>query len=172
MLNIVCEALITITDIRIGFENASYTFVEPQEARNVTVTLEKQDGRISEQTFLVTIEASSNTPNASISPATISTLNGDGSVSNNDYSISAPGENTVLLVFGPGNQTLDFEFTLYPDNVTESLEGFQIQRIRTNFLGPPFLPPTSGALFSSSFIIIDERKLHTFRPVKVTIILT
>ncbi len=156
MLNIVCEALITITDIRIGFENASYTFVEPQEARNVTVTLEKQDGRISEQTFLVTIEASSNTPNASISPATISTLNGDGSVSNNDYSISAQGENTVLLVFGPDDQTVDFEFTLYPDNITESLEAFQVRRIRTDFSGPPFLPPTSGALFSSSFILIAE----------------
>ena len=58
---------------------------------------------------------------------------------------------------------VDFEFTLYPDSVTEEgLEGFQVRRIRTDFSGPPFLPPTFGALFSSSFVLIDERKLHTF----------
>ncbi len=148
--------LILCADIRIGFQNSSYNFIEPQETRNFTVTLEKQDGRISEQTFLVTIEASSNTPNASIPAATISALNGDGSFSNNDYSISAPGKNTVLLVFGPDDQMVDFEFTLYPDNFTESLEAFQVRRIRTDFSGPPFLLPTSGDLFSSSFIFIAE----------------
>ncbi len=66
-------------------------------------------------------------------------------------------------MFGPDDQTLDFQFTFYPDNVMEGLEGFQVRRIRTNFSGPPFLPPTSGALFSSSFILIDERKLHTLK---------
>lgn len=152
-----CTFLTTVA-LRIGFPRSTYTFVEPREPRNVTISLEKQDGRRTEQTFLISVVASASSPNAKITPATISSVEADGSVNNNDYSISTPGDNTVLVIFRPEEQTVEFELTLYPDNVTEGLEGFRVERLR-DFTGPPFLPPTSDALLSSIFILIDECKL-------------
>ena len=123
------------------------------------VYLEKQDGRVSEQTFVIAIEASSTTPNTNIPSATLSSFNGDGTVSNNDYSIAGPGESVVVLEFRPNDQTIEFEFTLYPDNINEGQEAFQLDSSRGSLngvIGPTFIPPSSGVLFSSSFIFIDE----------------
>ena len=136
-----------------------YIFNEPRLARNLTISLEKQDGRRSEQTFLIIVRASPTVPSVNITAATISSLNDDGSVNDNDYSISTPGSNTILLTFRPEDQVIEFDITLYPDNIAEGLEAFQVERFR-NFSGPPFRPPTSQALFSSSFVIIDECKLQ------------
>ena len=121
------------------------------------VLLEKQDGRVSEQTFLIAVEASATTPNASIPSATLSTMS-----SNNDYSIAGPGESRVTLIFRPENQTIDFEFTLYPDSINEGLEAFQLGTSRGSMngvTGPTFATPSPGVLFSSSFVLIDEGEL-------------
>ena len=122
------------------------------------VLLEKQDGQVSEQTFLVVVEASAASPNASIPSATLSTMS-----SNNDYSIAGPGESVVALEFPPENQTTGFEFTVYPDTLTEGLEAFQLRASRTSFngrIGPSFSTPSPGStLFSSTFVLIEECEL-------------
>ena len=57
----------------IGFQNASYTFPEPQFETEIfgVIFLEKENGRISEQEFRVVFEGSIATPNANIRPATL-----------------------------------------------------------------------------------------------------
>ena len=80
-------------------------------------------------------------------------------MSNNDYSIAGPGESVVVIEFRPEDQTIDFEFTLYPDNVVEGQEAFELDSSRgslNSVIGPTFIPPSSGVLFSSSYIFIDE----------------
>ncbi len=148
--------------MHIGFPQSTYTFYEPQVPTNVTISLEKQDEGITEQSFLVIFEASAKTPNVNITAATISSLNDDGSVNDNDYSISALGENSVVVLFPTENQSINFTITLYPDSITEGLEAFQIER-RRDFAGPPFRPPRSNAFFLSSFIIIAECKSHRYQ---------
>ena len=45
-------------DIRIGFQNASYTFTEPEFETEISgvVFLEKEGGQLTEQTYLVAID--------------------------------------------------------------------------------------------------------------------
>ena len=80
-------------------------------------------------------------------------------MSNNDYSIAGPGESVVVFEFRPEDQTTNFEFTLYPDNLNEGQEAFQLSSSRgflNGVIGPLFTFPTSGVLFSSSYIFINE----------------
>ena len=159
------------TEIIIGFQNSSYVTIEPQEETKITglVFLEKQGGRISEQTFLIAIEASATTPNANIPSATLSSFDSNGTVSNNDYSIAGPGESVVVIEFRPEDQTIDFEFTLYPDNLNEGQEVFQLGTSRgflNGVIGPLFTFPTSGVLFSSSYIFINESEFSIISNIK------
>ena len=84
-------------------------------------------------------------------------------MSNNDYSIAGPGESVVVLEFRPEDQTIDFEFTLYPDNLNEGQEAFQLGTSRGSLnsaIGPIFTPPSPGVLYSSSFILINESRFE------------
>ena len=159
------------TEIIIGFQNSSYVTREPQEETKISgvIQLEKQGGRVSEQTFLIAIEASATTPNANIPSATLSSFNNDGTVSNNDYSIAGPGESVVVLEFRPEDQAIDFEFTLYPDNLNEGQEAFQLGTSRgflNGVIGPLFAFPSSGVLFSSSYIFINESEFSVISYMK------
>ena len=89
-------------------------------------------------------------------------------MSNNDYSIAGPEESVVVLEFHPQDQTTDFEFTLYPDNINEGQEAFQLDSRRGSLdgvIGPTFIPPSSGVLFSHSFVFIDESEFAIFKNV-------
>lgn len=152
------KVYITFAAIRIGFQNESYTFIEPLVETDIfgEVFIEKQDGQISEQTFPVVFDVRSATPNTNILPATLSTIV-DGVVIDNDYVVDIPDRVFIIREFSPDEQLLEFTFTLFPDNFPEGTEAFQTSaQPSEDPLAPNFLAPSPGVLFASTFIIIED----------------
>ena len=85
------------------------------------VTLVKEDGRVSEQTFGVGITVSN--PQM-LSAATLETVNNSIS-SMFDYSLGIPGQTFIVLQFLPIQQNITFEFYLNSDELPEGTEAFQ-----------------------------------------------
>ncbi len=122
--------------------------------------LEKQNNRISEQSYVVIIGVNAATP-PGVRAALLSSVNETGFLSDNDYVVTSPDSTTFLLEFGPEDQLLGFTFTLYPDMIAEGTEAFQASSQPTeNPQDPSFTAPSAGVLFPSTFIIIadDDRK--------------
>ncbi len=120
------------------------------------VYLEKQDGQLTEQTYVVIVEVNDATPSTNILSATLSDDSND-----NDYLITNPNVNSFVFDFLPEDQLLDFSFILYPDDIAEGTEAFQASsQASEDPLHPAFTAPTPGVLFPSTFIIIadDDRK--------------
>ncbi len=152
-------------DLQIGFQLARYDFNEPQFEEEISgvVFLEKQNGRITEQSYVVIIGINEATPNVNIRAATLSTLAPDNVTvdADNDYVVTTPGLNTIVLEFAPDEQVLDFRFVLFPDDIAEGTEAFQASsQPSENPLHPSFTAPSAGVLFPSTFIVIadDDRK--------------
>lgn len=120
------------------------------------VYLEKQDGQLTEQTYVVIVEVNDATPSTNIGSATLSDDNND-----NDYVVTTPSDNLFVFLFPPGDQLLPFNFVLFPDDIAEGTEAFQASsQPSENASNPAFTAPTPGVLFPSTFIIIadDDRK--------------
>ena len=147
----------------IGFQNASYTFPEPiivAEEISGVIFLEKENGRISEQTFHVLFELSTATPNQNIHPATLSSRDAD-----NDYIVSYPEASVFISSFLPNAQTLEFIFTLFPDVIAEGTEAFQARSSPfEGLLDHDYIIPNQlNTLFAETFIIIeDDDRKHTY----------
>ena len=143
----------------IGFQRASYTFPEPQLRPEIVrvVFLEKENGRISEQEFRVVIEVSTATPNANIRPATLTSRDANGTITNNDYLLLDPDQTVIISSFLPTAQTLEFIFTLFPDEVAEGTEAFQARSSPSKGADDPdyTIPTKLNTLFAETFIIID-----------------
>ncbi len=155
-------AIFHLADIQIGFQNASYTFTEPQFETEIfgVVLLEKQNNRITEQSYVVIIGVNAATP-PGVCAATLSSVDEAGFLSDNDYVVNGPDVTTYPLEFGPDQQLLEFSFTLFPDMIAEGMEAFQASSLPTkNPLDPSFTAPSAGGLFPYTFIIIadDDRK--------------
>ena len=148
----------------IGFQRASYTFDEPEFEEEITgvVFLEKENDRISEQTFHVVIEVSTATPNPNIRPAMLTSRDAVGNIINNDYLLFNSDQSVIISSFLPGAQTLELLFTLFPDDVAEGTEAFQASSSPSEgALDPDYIIPTDeNTLFAETFIIIedDDRK--------------
>lgn len=147
----------------IGFQKPSYTFQEPESETDITgvVFLKKQYGRVSEQTFKVVIDVSTATPNANVHPATITSRLADGTIIDNDYLLLAPDQTRVVLSFHPDAQTLDFVFTLFPDNLPEDTEAFQAKcsslvQAGVPMFSVPSVVESTDELFPATFIIIND----------------
>ena len=144
----------------IGFQRAIYIFDEPEFEEEITgvVFLEKENDRISEQTFHVVFEVSTATPNPNIRPATISSRDADGIIINNDYFLLNPDQSIIIQSFLPGCQTLEFIFTLYPDDVAEGTEAFQARSSPSGGTVVPgyTIPDQFNTLFAETFIIIED----------------
>ena len=149
----------------IGFQNASYTFPEPQFETEIfgVVFLEKENGRISEQEFRVVIEVSTTTPNANIRPATLTSRDANGTIINNDYLLLDPDQTVLISSFLPSAQTLEFVFTLFPDEIAEGTEAFQARSSPSEGTDDPdyTIPTALNTLLAETFIIIedDDREL-------------
>ena len=149
----------------IGFQNASYTFSEPLFETEIfgVVFLEKENGRISEQEFRVVIEVSTATPNANIRPATLTSRDANKTIINNDYLLLDPDQTSIVSSFLPTAQTLEFVFTLFPDEIAEGTEAFQARSSPSEGGDDPdyTIPTSLNTLFAETFIIIedDDREL-------------
>ena len=113
------------------------------------VTLVKEDGRVSEQTFGVGITVSN--PQM-LSPATLESF--DTSI-NFDYALNAPEQTFTVLLFLPNQQSITFEFFLNNDELPEGTEAFQASS--TPVVGfPTFQAPITTAFPSTEIQIIDN----------------
>ena len=144
----------------IGFQNASYTFPEPQFETEIfgVIFLEKENRRISEQEFRVVVEGSIATPNANICPATLTSHDANRTIINNDYLLLNPDQTVIISTFLPTAQTLEFIFRLFPDEVAEGTEAFQARSSPSQgVLDPDYTIPTAlNTLFAETFIIIED----------------
>ena len=108
------------------------------------------------------IEVSTATPDPNIRPATLTSRDADGNIINNDYLLLNPDLSVIISSFLPGAQTLEFIFTLFPDDVAEGTEAFQARSSPSEgALDPDYIIPTdANTLFAETFIIIedDDRK--------------
>ena len=113
------------------------------------VTLVKEDGRVSEQTFGVGITVSN--PQM-LSPATLEAF--DTSI-NYDYSLGVPGQTFIVLRFLPNQQSITFNFFLNGDEVPEGTEAFQASSTPVEGF-PTFQAPITTAFPSTEIQIIDN----------------
>ena len=113
------------------------------------VTLVKEDGRVSEQTFDVGITVSN--PQM-LSPATLESF--DPSI-NFDYTLGIPEQTFIVLQFLPNQQSITFEFYLNSDEVPEGTEAFQASSTPVEGF-PEFQAPITTAYPSTEIQIIDN----------------
>ena len=156
---------IPLIDIRIGFEQPSYTYTEPKYEEHIgasfvpqehsdspangPIYLAKEGNGSSEQTFSVVVQIASTSSIPSIQPAT----------HNEDYSLST--SNTyVVLPFSPGKQRINVPFDLFSDDIQEGTEAFHLSSAPNSALPdetrvtlPTYLNPVH--LFTDTFIIIE-----------------
>ena len=124
------------------------------------IFLVKENGVISEQTFLLSIQVTDSAPSGpSIQPATLDV----------DYRIGVAGQTSATITFFAFQQRIDFQFTLFPDVFPEGNEVFQasvspqdteMRPDGTILLFPTFLNPEYLAY--EIFVVIedDDRKFE------------
>ena len=142
--------------IQIGFARAEYSFDEPDFVETVVgdIVLVREGGRLSEQTFQVSISVGGT---IDISLATLLTVEVDEEDA--DYSLTARRAFTELS-FPPTVQNITFTVILFPDDVPEPTEAFRATSTPSpNF--PNFGPPSMGGAFASTDVLIfdDDCKL-------------
>ena len=132
-------------ETRIGFQKMNYTFAEPEIEKMITgvVYLERENGQLTEQTYEVAITISTTIP-PDQRPASIP----------DDFSIGG-NQTTTNLTFPPNITLLDFQFTLFPDDIFEGTEVLQVKSEPSQVLGSEaFTSPNT--LFPSTFILIED----------------
>ena len=132
-------------ETRIGFQKMNYTFTEPEIEKMITgvVYLERENGQLTEQTYEVAITISTTVPPGQ-QPASIP----------DDFSIGG-NQTTTNLTFLPNITLLDFQFTLFPDDLFEDTEVLQVKSEPSQVLGSEaFTSPNT--LFPSTLIVIED----------------
>ena len=144
------HVIIIIIDIRIGYALEVYRYFEPDFLTFINnITLVKEDGRVSEQTFGVGITVSN--PQM-LSPAT---LEPDDTTINFDYTLGCPRQTFTVLQFLPNQQSITFEFFLNGDGLPEGTEAFQASSTPVEGF-PTFQAPITTAFAATEIQIIDN----------------
>ena len=125
------------TAIKIGFEQPSYTFIEPPSVEMFHVSLVKEGGRLSEQTFEVQIQVSDMT---------------------NPFLPASPGEDynhpkNISVLFRADEEFVPWYFEIVPNQNPEENEAFHVQVSSVDF--PHFLTSNSS-LFTETLIVIKD----------------
>ena len=150
LTNKLVTAQYCLTGIRIGYAQEVYQYFEPDFLIVITnVTLVKEDGRVSEQTFGVGITVSN--PQM-LTPATLESF--DFSI-NFDYALSTPEQTFTVLNFFPSQQSVTFQFFLNGDELPEGTEAFQASSTPVEGF-PIFQAPITTAFASTEIQIIDN----------------
>ena len=145
--------------IQIGFAQPVYSLNEPDfETINRDIILVREGGRLSEQTFQVTVSVSGTT---NIPAATLQFQFEDDNSA--DYRLQT-GQDFVQLGFSPFQQNITLIVFLLGDNLPEGTEAFQATSTPSqNF--PNFGPPSMGGAFASTnVLIIDDGCKFACRP--------
>ena len=138
--------------MRIGFEEANYTFSEPASSPQVyDIYLAKEDNVMTEQTFnvLVDVSAQALPPSSSLQTASIGS----------DHLLDGSNHPSLIVTFPPSALRLSFTVTILPDNVAEGDEGFIASSTSSQFQGAPrYLTP--NGLAEDSLIVIRDAAHH------------
>ena len=104
------------------------------------------------------IEVSTATPGATIRPATLTSRDANGTIINNDYLLLDLDQTVLITTFLPTVQTLEFIFTLFPDEIAEGTEAFQARSSPSEGADDPeyTIPTALNELFAETFIIIED----------------
>ena len=120
-----------------------YDYFEPNTRTLIeNVTLIKEDNRVSEQTFGISITFGS--PGAGIRAATLQET--AGQTTNFDYVVSSPGVNRITRSFFPFQSEITLTFFLQPDELPEGTEGFRPTIASEGFPFPNFQLPLLNPL--------------------------
>ena len=109
----------------------------------------KQDGRVTERTFLITVRVVDTAP----SGVSVATLAEDYEIA--DVPVGDPPARDILEFFFPGDQRQQITFIYFDDEIFEGPEAFQVQSA-ANQDGPAFSTPDGATVFSSTFIHIED----------------
>ena len=127
--------------ISIGFEQEQYTYIEPPSLRLFDISIIKENGRRSEQTFEVTVDVSSNMTNP--------------------YLPASPDEDyahyLTRVIFPPDQESIAWSFGLVPNEDPEDIEAF-IATISPNFTHFPPFATGGGRVFDEAVIIIQDNQ--------------
>ena len=76
----------------------------------------------------------------------------------NDSFLLDPDQTVIISSFLPSAQTLEFVFTLFPDEIAEGTEAFQVRSSPSEGADDPdyTIPTTINTLFAETFIIIED----------------
>ena len=141
--------MIFFVDTRIGFAEQAYTFNEPDaETQIMEVTLIREGGSLSEQTFGVKIIV--NNPTGDTRPATLES----DDINNSDFRINST-DNFLRLRFPAEVHNITFEFFLKSDEFPEGVEAFQATATPLEGF-PTFQPPQGEGAFESTEIRISD----------------
>jgi hypothetical protein len=122
-----------------------YTFTEPDvETPNNDVVLIREGGRLTEQTFAVTVDVGE--PDSGVRSATPETFGQAG-----DFSIRGGSQ----LIFRPNQENVSLPLTLFPDTLPEGLEAFRATSTPSQGF-PNFWPPNSGGAFATTEVLISD----------------
>ena len=135
--------------ISIGFEFSDYFFAEEFAGPVRDVFLVKQDGRVTERTFLITVRAVDTAP----SGVSVATLAEDYEIAN--VPVGDPPARDILEFFFPGDQRRQVTFIYFDDKIFEGPEAFQLQSA-ANEDGPAFSTPDGTTVFASTFIHFED----------------
>ena len=139
--------------IEIGFALPQYSFNEPDFETIVNdIVLVREGGRLSEQTFQVSISVGGT---ININPATLEFEDDDTA----DYRLTTP-QDFIALDFPPNAQNITLSVILFHDDLPEGTEAFRAASTPSpNF--PNFGPPSMGGAFASTDVRIfdDDCKL-------------
>ena len=113
----------------------------------------KEDGRVSEQTFAVSV--SFGDPGSEVRPASLQ----QNLMSNFDYVVNIPGNSIITREFGANESELTIPFTLQPDEIPEGTEGFRISIASQGSPYPNFHTTVLTIVDTLVRIIDDECKL-------------
>ena len=129
------------SDIQIGFAQSQYSFREPENETEFEIVLVRQGGRLSEQTFQVSISVggSIDVPQATLGE---------------DYRLtqSATRANFIVLNFPPDRQNITLTVNLLFDSLPEGTEGFRV----TSTPSPRFPNFQPGDFAVTDVRIIDD----------------
>ncbi len=144
-------------DCTVGFARAEYEFAEPDVPTSFrNVTLLKEYGCVSEQTFSVGISISA--PSTNISAALIEYHNTGESYDYSFPELLAPS--FFKVTFLPREQNISLSFSVNADELPERLEGFQLSCTPVEGF-PTFKLPVDGHQQTQIQITDSDCKLYT-----------
>ena len=147
-----CQILSLLLVCSIGFAQAIYEFLEPENDTQVCdVTLIKEAGCVTERAYTMGISITE--PSTNITAASIKKQNRDKSF---DFSFGAPEMKYFRKAFPTNNQSVAVGFTLNPDVLPERLEAFQLSVTPVEG-SPNFKLPRTGSTYQTTEVqIIDN----------------